>query len=97
MRSHCSARCVPPPNDTRSQRYAPRPAKLVQSLSESGDPPAKTCSRARPQESDRRQLWLLPVRRERPDRRPAEKRDELAPSHLVPPQEPQDYAMRFKR
>ena len=60
------------------------PAELAQPLHKGGGPVAPVRSRARAQEADGRQLArLLRVRRERPSRRAADERDELAPLHSV--------------
>src|SRR5262249_7301710 len=60
------------------------PAEFTQPLLEGSSPWAPDRSRAGAQKTDGRQLarLLLPARRERPGRRPAEQRDELAPLHL---------------
>src|SRR5262249_47732054 len=60
------------------------PAELAQPLHERGGPCALACRRTAPEESDRQQLArLLRARRERPRRRAAKQRDELAPPHSI--------------
>src|SRR5262249_28359846 len=59
-----------------------KPAELMQPLHESGDPFAPGRTRALAQKTDGRQLpCLLRARRQRPRRRTAEQRDEVAPYH----------------
>ena len=51
-----SARCVPPPSDTRSRRYDPRSSRVRAAAAQSGDPLAVGRRRAGAQEPDGRQL-----------------------------------------
>src|SRR5262249_25456939 len=60
------------------------PPEFAQSIYESGGPLALDCRRARAKVPDGRQLTrLLRARRQRPRRRCADKRDELAPLHSI--------------
>src|SRR4051812_7181240 len=52
-------------------------------LAEAGNESCVCFGRARVQQPDHRHRWLLRVRRERPCRRTAEQRDDLAPPHSI--------------
>jgi hypothetical protein len=57
-------------------------ACFLQALAERGHQVSGICERGVPQETNNRHCRLLRTRRERPRRRAAEQRDELAPSHV---------------
>src|SRR5262245_46840748 len=72
-----------PPSDIRSPRSRPRHSRCPWALAECAHTIRKRVKRCTAEEANNRQRLLLRARRERPSRRAADERDELAPPHSI--------------